>query len=103
MWIVVDNAENTQSFYRSTGTDDGTLIGISPYTYTFRTSTTDSIETLQLLAHHGNPILLDDFYISSGVNTTFIPEPSVGILLLLAAAGLGTRRPRRHAPAARRR
>lgn len=91
MWVVVDNAANTQTFYRSTGTDDATLIGTGAYT--FRTGTTNSIQTLQLISNNAtDSVLIDDIYIASGANTTLIPEPSSAALLSLAALGLLRRR-----------
>lgn len=89
IWVVIDNAANTQTFYRSTGTDDGTLIGTGAYS--FRATDTSSIKTLQL---HSNSttssVLVDDIYITSGAVTTMIPEPAtlgligvVGIAMIL--------------------
>ena len=89
IWVVVDNATNTQTFYRSTGTDAAALLG-SDNPYGFRASSTGSIQTLQLITNHASDtVLMDDFYISSGVNTTMIPEPATGGLLLGAVALLG--------------
>lgn len=91
MWIVVDNDANTQTFFRSTGTDDGTLIGSADYT--FRTSTTNTIQTLALIANNpSNTILIDDIYMASGVNTTYIPEPTTALLGGLGLLALLRRR-----------
>lgn len=91
MWIVVDNTADTQTFYRSTGTANGSLIGTGAYS--FRTGTSNSIQTLQLISNDSqDAVLIDDIYIADGINTGLIPEPSSFVLVSLAGLGLLRRR-----------
>jgi hypothetical protein len=62
-------------------------------TSSFRTARSNgAIQTLQMIGATGTAIYFDDIYISSGVNTTLIPEPSAFAVASLASLDLLRRR-----------
>lgn len=93
LWMVVNNTTDRTTFYTSTGTADGTLLG-DPAGYTFRVASSNPISTLQVISSNPTAVFLDDFYVdNSGQNIVNpIPEPAVSGLAGLASLALIRRR-----------
>lgn len=89
VWLVVDNANKLVDIYTSTGTDPGVLAADDA---TYRNGLgTGSLTALGFMegTNKGNNVLFNNFYQSTGVNTTnplAIPEPIS--LVLLGLCGL---------------
>ncbi len=92
VWLVVDNAAETYSVYYSTGTDDGTFGGTATV---YRNGFTGvDLNALGFMAagEDGSRLLVDNVHYTSGVDTTFVPEPSIAVLGGLGMLGLLRRR-----------
>lgn len=92
IWLVVDNSTETYSVYHSTGTADGTFGGTASIYRNGFTGVDLNAIGFMAAGDAGTALLVDNIHYTSGVDTTFVPEPSIALLGGLGLLGLLRRR-----------